>query len=88
MKNLLDKMFPSQVDALAPMIYAEREMYGQEKRRVAVLLAALKAVEWLYEEGSMIQTCPWCRSGQLRGHDDDCQRQQAIAAAEGDTDDN
>ena len=44
----------------------------------ADLVAALEAVEWVDEAGSMIQTCPWCRNGFIRGHADDCQRQQAL----------
>lgn len=44
MKSLLDKMFPSQIDAIAPMVRAERKMYWEEKEKVAVLLAALEGL--------------------------------------------
>ncbi len=39
MKSFLDKMFPSQVDALAPMIYREREMYHEACTQIAELEA-------------------------------------------------
>ena len=44
MKSLLDKMFPSQIDAIEPMIRAERKMYWEEKEKVKILLAALEAL--------------------------------------------
>ena len=46
------------------------------------LLAALEAVEWVFNAfGDNI--CWWCRAEKFSGHADDCQREAAIAKAKG-----
>lgn len=51
----------------------------EQKEQIAALVDALEAVEWhphtLY--------CPWCGMGKEDDHAADCQRQQALALAEG-----
>jgi hypothetical protein len=64
---------------------AKRFVYllAQERIRKAALLAACKAVEFVWIQDSMIEVCPWCGGTKLLGHDDNCQRQSAIKAGEG-----
>lgn len=52
------------------------------KSQKAALLAACKAVEFVWMQDSMVETCPWCEGTKLLGHNDNCQRQSAIKAGE------
>ena len=46
-----------------------------------LMLEALKMVEW--KRGEIYEICPWCYGVRDRlGHEPDCPRQAAIAAAE------
>jgi len=46
-----------------------------------LMLEALKMVEW--KRGEIYEICPWCYGVRdVFGHDPDCPRQAAIAAAE------
>jgi len=47
------------------------------------LYAALKAVEFTYDIVYDFLECPWCQGPRNGKHKDDCQRQAAIAKAEG-----
>ena len=44
-----------------------------------LLLEALEAVEWVSRQSY----CPWCGGGRIIGHEPECPRQAAIAAARG-----
>ena len=52
--------------------------HKKEIENVNLLLAALQKVEWV---GAVTRDyCPWCKRWSGDGHEDDCQRQIAIAA--------
>ena len=75
MKSLLDKMFPSSIDAITPMVRREREMYREEKDNADRRLALLRRLEWI-PDANCIRKYDWCPDcDQLRGqgHTDGCE---------------
>ena len=74
MKSLLDKLFPSQIDAITPMIRREREMYWEEKDKADRRLELLR----LCEDAAIVKGwCPFCTMTEVdtfwgHEHDPDC----------------
>ncbi len=58
MKSLLDKMFPSSIDAITPMIRREREMYHEEKAKSDRRLALLR--RWNKDRVKKGYPCSFC----------------------------
>lgn len=69
------------------MPYNRPESFPERVHRLeaekADLLAALKAVEWVYFNASAAMWCPSCLSPKCDGHFGACQLAAAIAKAEG-----
>jgi len=47
----------------------------------AELVKALDRIEFIWTQGSVVQSCPWCKGTRIAGHKEDCPRQAAIANA-------
>ena len=57
MKSLLDKMFPSSIDAITPMVRREREMYREEKDNAD---RRLKMLRTAHEDAKTNGHCHFC----------------------------